>query len=241
MGTYGGPVCANPHSKQLDDFMSQASRRLSTFHRLRIQIVDFWNQFPFLGERGFERLTASTQLIELSRIDLKEIMSKRGFQQAEKKGVRARRIQDEKEARICYGLYLQTCQRHRISPKYAELFYLNIFNLGREADWLVWWVAEFDNKLLGYQINFRFKDQFYLWDAGSDPEYLNLRGNDLLMGESLRFCNEKGISTFNLGGSPPGAEGLVHFKEQWGGSKKEYFIYERKSFLGKLLGFVRRG
>jgi hypothetical protein len=59
------------------------------------------------------------------------------------------------------------------------------------------------------------------------------------MGQSLVWCQQHQKCLYNLGGSPKGAEGLVHFKEQWGGKEKKYYIYEKTFPLGKLVNLVR--
>src|SRR3989304_6428341 len=240
MGGYGGPVNLLSAESQKEEFLLEVLSIVKSLKTLRFQIVDFLGKYPFSAQAGLTSRQAFTHLIELGNSDLDGLLTKRGFQQAERKKVKARKIEAGKEVQICYDLYLKTCQRHKTIPKYSQPFYLNIFNSGKGCDWLLWWLAEVDNKIIGYQINFVFKDELYLWDGGSDPEGLSWRTNDFLMGQSLKWCKEHNLFHYNLGGSPPGTEGLVHFKEQWGGKRKSYQVYEKTFTLAKLVDILRR-
>lgn len=240
MGTYGGPVSPEFSERSQEEFILKIVSQAKSLRTVRFQIVDLQQRLEFLRRHGFTPKLVSTHLTDVNDVDLKGFLEKRGFQQAEKKGVGARKIKKESEVQLCYDLYLKTCDRHKSLPKYSQLFYLNIFHFGKDSDWLLWWVAEIEGRIIGYQINFLFKDQLCMWDAASEPESLSWRPNDYLMGQSLKWCQEHKVITYNLGGSPIEAEGLVHFKEQWGGQEKNYSVYEKTFLLGRLVDLFRR-
>jgi predicted N-acyltransferase len=206
---------------------------------LKFQVVDFENSLSLLKQKGFVALQASTHIVNLQKANMEEFLSKRGYQQAIKRGPRVRKISTESDLKQGYEIYLQACRRHWSKPKYPERFYQDLFEEGKNSDWLIWWLAEFKGKIVGYQINFNYRNQLIMWDAGFNSDGLNLRASDYLMGESLKWCRENKIAEYNLGGSPASAEGLIHFKEQWGGNVKQYFVYEKTFLFGKLSDFLR--
>jgi CelD/BcsL family acetyltransferase involved in cellulose biosynthesis len=240
MGSYGGLIYRQKDESLAQGFIRDIFESIGSCRNLRFQVVDYSGQSAFLERLGLLKTQATTQVVDLDSVNRRELLDKRGFQQAAKKGLVARKIASRPEVEICYQLYRETCKRHQIGPKYPPLFYANIFDLGKDSDWLFWWLAELDGEILAYQINFAFKDRLLLWDAGSRPESLSLRPNDLLMGQSLKGCQENQIMYYNLGGTPPGAEGLRRFKEIWGGRTREYQIYEKSYLLGKFANLWRK-
>jgi lipid II:glycine glycyltransferase (peptidoglycan interpeptide bridge formation enzyme) len=113
-----------------------------------------------------------------------------------------------------------------------------LFSLGSKSSWLHWWLAVEKEKIAAYMITFAFKKQVYFWDAASDLETLNLRPNDLLMGHSLSWAQSNNYENFNLGSTPAGSEGVVKFKEEWGGKLKSYPVYVKRTPLERLIGLL---
>lgn len=239
MGTYGGVLSQGSAESEIKEFLLQALDSIKSFKCLKFQIVDFNGQLSFLGRDGFKPHQTFTHIVELEKINLGKYLTRRGYRQLERSNVTARRIETAAEVQGCYGLYLKTCHRHLSAPKYSERFYQNLFWAGKDTGWLLWRIAGSKEKIIGYQINFNFKEQLHLWDAASDPENVKLRANDYLMGQSLIWCQQHRTCSYNLGGSPKGAEGLMRFKEHWGGTEKNYYIYEKIFPLGKLVDLFR--
>lgn len=239
LGTYGGLLGRNWSEAEAEKLLAGVPAILTKPTTLRFQIVDFENNLSILKQKGFAALQATAHIINLQKVNLEELLNKRGYQQASKKALTARKISTDSDLNQCYEIYLLACRRHRSKPKYPDEFYRNLFADGMSSDWLLWWVAEFEDKIVGYQINFNYRNQLIMWDAGFEPDNLNLRASDYLMGESLKWCKKNKIANYNLGGSPVSAEGLVHFKEQWGGKIKQYYTYEKTFLFGQLSDLLR--
>ncbi|MCI0531033.1 MAG: GNAT family N-acetyltransferase [candidate division Zixibacteria bacterium] len=239
MGTYGGVLSTVPDADSRTEFLRKVLRHLESPPAVRIQIVDFSNECSYVSGLGFKRKMASTQIINLKSLDLPQLLSKRGAGRAAKEGVEVKFIQTAQEVEECYGIYLQTAQRHGEKPKYSQDFYRNLFALGRNQNWLVWWLATKSGRVCGYSIKFAFKDQIYPFDSASAPGQSSLRISDLLLGQGLEWAAKNNFSGFNLGGTPESAPGVKDFKRQWGGEEKSYPVYEKVSLLGKLAGLIR--
>lgn len=68
-------------------------------------------------------------------------------------------------------------------------------------------------------IFFVYKDKILYALGASDHRYLHLRPNDLLIWEMMKWSASAGYKEFDLGPTPSGNDGLLHFKKKWGGKE----------------------
>lgn len=61
--------------------------------------------------------------------------------------------------------------------------------------------------------------------AAALPPYRNMRPNDLLVWEALKWASEKGYSLFDFGADSPRQENLLAFKRKWTGLHKPMHHY----------------
>ncbi len=239
-GTYGG-LMGNVSEEEKLRFIKEIVEVCNQNKWLKLQIVDFFDQHTELEKLDFKKIQTFTHLIKLNNPDSEIGFKKRGYEQSLKRELKIREIISLEEVKICYHLYLTTAQKHQLKKiKYPKEFYDKLFLMGKNSSYLKWWVVIKGNQIIAYQINFLFKDMFYYWDGASSPSFLKDRPNDALMGYSLNWAKENKLKFYNLGGSPQDARGLIKFKEEWGGKRKTYFIYEKSSSLGKLQNLVRK-
>ncbi len=239
-GTYGGLI-GNLTGEEQIRFIQEVVKFCTQKKWLRLQIVDFFGEYQNLEKLNFKRILTFTHLISLMNPKSEIGFQKRGYEQSLKKELIIREINSLNEVRNCYQLYLATAEKHQLKNlKYPFGFYENLFSLGKDSNLLQWWIVLKDNQIIAYQINFVFKDMLYYWDGASRPDFLSDRPNDALMGHSLSWTKENKIRFYNLGGSPQKAEGLIKFKEDWGGERNNYFVYERSSILGKVQDSARK-
>ncbi len=76
----------------------------------------------------------------------------------------------------------------------------------------------------------------HYWMAVSDTDKRAYRCDYRLLNDAIIEGGNRGILSLNLGASPDDAEGLIFFKERWGGQKYKYSILSTKSGLRKFLG-----
>ena len=239
-GTYGG-VIGNLSEEQKIQFLRRVVKFGTEKKHLRLQIVDFFDQNKELEKLNFKKIPTFTHTINLENSRSEIGFQKRGYEQSLKKELSVREIGSLDEVKICYQLYLTTAQKHQLKQvKYPLKFYENLFLSGANSNHLKWWIVSKEKQIMAYQINFVCKDTLYYWDGASWPDFLHDRPNDALMGHSIKWAKENSLKFYNLGGSPEKAEGLIKFKEDWGGERKNYFIYERQSTLGKIQKAVRK-
>lgn len=239
-GTYGG-VIGNLTEEQKIKFFKELIKFGTEKKFLRLQIVDFFGQNKELETFIFKKISTFTHKINLENLKSERDLQKRGYEQSLKKNLDIREVASLEEVKICYQLYLATAQKHQLKQiKYPLKFYENLLTVGANSNHLKWWIVLKGKQIIAYQINFCFKDTLYYWDGGSSPDFLPDRPNDALMGHSIKWAKDNKLKFYNLGGSPQESEGLIRFKEDWGGERKDYFIYEKESTLGKIQKAVRK-
>lgn len=61
--------------------------------------------------------------------------------------------------------------------------------------------------------------------GASDPRSQHLRANNLLFWELIKKCGRDGFDSLSFGRTDPDNEGLLNFKNGWGGNKTELYYY----------------
>jgi CelD/BcsL family acetyltransferase involved in cellulose biosynthesis len=241
MGTYGGMVARPGLSGRAED---HCRRLLATLQRLRpclTELVDFEERLGFLAKHGFQRRQARTHIADLEahRRQSKQ-KTKRGAIQSAKRGVEVKELTREAELGRCYELLVKRDRGYGQTTKYPPEFLKRLWKdlqpLGRAQIGL----AVHESRIIGFAANLCYDRTLTYWDGASDPEFKSLRPADALIQAAMAWGLEKGCRWFNLGGSPPGAQGLMRFKESWGGQAREYGVYTRQAGWYKTLSGWRR-
>jgi len=242
-GTYGGMILTE--DLQMEEVVELYSRMNEELRKLKLvsaEVIDFFGQQKNLSQYGYNSAKAYTHLLDLSKyMDDPIHKTKRGAIQAEKRGVKVETLDSVEKIRDCYNLVLERDKGHGLKrSKFPVGLYENIWNILKLGQELRWSVATAEEQIIAFQINFLFKDTICYWEGASFSEALNLRPNDALFSDTIQWGIAHGYRYLNLGGSPEKAEGLVRFKEAWGGEKKEYLIYNKKKFWYKTMEKLKR-
>ncbi len=242
-GTYGGMILSEPLQAEIvAELYEKMDQELRKLKPASAEVVDFSGQQKHLSQYGYDAAKAYTHILDLSKyMDDPVHKTKRGAIQAEKKGVKVELVSSVEKIRDCHNLVLERGKRHGLKrSKFPLGLYENIWNILKPEKELRWSIATAGERIIAFQINFLFKDTIYYWEGASLSEALNLRPNDALFSDTIQWGISQGYRYLNLGGSPEKAEGLVRFKEAWGGEKKEYLIYSKRKFWYKAIEKLRR-
>ncbi|MDP3024170.1 MAG: GNAT family N-acetyltransferase [candidate division Zixibacteria bacterium] len=242
-GTYGGMILSKElSSEEAEELYRKIDEELRKLKLASVEVIDFFGQQKNLSQYGYNAVKAYTHLLDLSKyMDDPVHKTKRGAIQAEKKGVKVEPLSSVEKIRDCYSLVLERDKRHGLKrSKFPLGLYENIWNILKSGEELRWSVATVDEQTIAFQINFLYKNTIYYWEGASLSEALNLRPNDALFSDTIQWGISQGYRYFNLGGSPEKAEGLVRFKEAWGGERKDYLIYSKKKFWYKAAEKLKR-
>ncbi len=124
-----------------------------------------------------------------------------------------------------YILNSVTRKRHGLPPQPFS-FFRNVLELVIKKGFGIVVVGLFEGKAVAASVFFHFgKKAIYKYGA-SDLKYQNLRANNLVMWEAIRFYCRKGFESLSLGRTEPENQGLIQFKSGWGTTQHEINYYQ---------------
>jgi CelD/BcsL family acetyltransferase involved in cellulose biosynthesis len=88
---------------------------------------------------------------------------------------------------------------------------------------------------IGGSLHFTFRGSAINWLTVSDERKWDLRPNHFLIARVMRDLCAAGFREYNLGGSPPEAEGLIKFKEAWGAERRSVLEVRRRGMVYRML------
>lgn len=153
---------------------------------------------------------------------------RRGIRKAEQAGLRVRFGNDLHAVRTYFDLHCQTRRRHGLPPQPFRFFE----NIGRHViapghGWVV--SVEHDGRPVAAALFFHFARQAIYKFGASDYACQQLRPNNLLMWEAMKWYSTHGCQTLHLGRTSVGQEGLRRFKLGFG-AREERLEYCRYDF-----------
>jgi len=136
--------------------------------------------------------------------------------------------------RAFYQLNCITRRRHGLPPQPFS-FFKNVFDHIIFPGYGVVVSAFHADKVVAASIFLHFgKIANYKYGA-SNMEYQNLRANNLIMWEAIKWYRNRGFATLNFGRTESENNGLLRFKRSWGAkeSQLKYYRYnfKKNSFL----------
>jgi len=241
-GTYGGMLAvAGIGAGQLESFAGDTARAMSGPFVALQNIVEYsglqdWSRF------GFKSTLLQTHVTGMTEYNKTPVhLHKRGALQAMKHGVETRPLEDLKEISCCYQIIKDRDRRLGQATRYPLELYRSIYQSVNPAKRLYWRLAVREQQILGFALSFIDGQTVYYWEGASSDTQAGFRPSDALFSDIFTMASDRGIRQVNLGASPPGAEGLIHFKQAWGGQPREYRSYIRRSGWMNLLQKIKRG
>lgn len=169
--------------------------------------------------------------------------TKRNIKKAQREGVTVYLGKTLHAVSDFYDLNCLTRKMHGL-PSQPFSFFEKIYRhvLARDQGIIV--SANYRGKTIASAIYFHFgKKAVYKYGA-SDREHQQLRANNLVMWEAIRYYAENAYSTLCFGRTDTDHEGLLRFKEGWGTEQNtiNYYMYDlqKESFVptaSKVNGF----
>ncbi|MGV7223013.1 MAG: peptidoglycan bridge formation glycyltransferase FemA/FemB family protein [Nitrospinales bacterium] len=91
-------------------------------------------------------------------------------------------------------------------------------------------MASHSNTVVAGAVFFLFGSRVIYKYGASDRQYQNLRANNLVMWEAIRWCCTNGFKRFSFGRTEPENKGLLQFKQGWGTreDRLDYYKYDLK-------------
>jgi GNAT acetyltransferase-like protein len=159
---------------------------------------------------------------------------RRAIRKAEKAGVQVEVANTLDAIQTFYALHCKTRKRHGLPPQ-SFLFFRQIQEhiLSRGQGFVV--LGRFEGRPIAAAVFFHLGSQAIYKYGASDPAFLHLRANDLVMWKAIRWHSRGGYTSLHFGRTSTGNEGLRRFKRGFGAAEDTIhyfrFDYRRNSFV----------
>jgi len=129
-----------------------------------------------------------------------------------------------------YRLNSLTRKRHGLPPQ-PYRFFRKVYEHIISKDQGVVALAAHDKRFIAGAVFFHFGNEVVYKYGASDKKYQNLRPNNLIMWEAVRWHRERGCKSLSLGRTEIGNQGLRQFKLALGAEEYtiRYYRYDLKS------------
>jgi len=162
--------------------------------------------------------------------------TKRNIKKANQKGLRVTIDNSRESVKEYYRLNCVTRKKHGIPPQPYH-FFSKIYEhiLSRKKGYVV--LAEYQKKVVAGAVFFHFRNQAIFKYGSSDPKFLQLRPNNMVMWKAIKWYSQNEATTLNFGRTELKNKGLIQFKRGWGTTEEilNYYKYDLKKdcFLTK--------
>ena len=145
--------------------------------------------------------------------------TRRAIQKAGRSGLKIEVSSSLKATQEYYQLHCQTRQKQGVPPQPWH-FFENICRFVLQAGSGFVITAREGSRAVAAAVFFHFGRHALYKFGSSDPAYLALRGNNLVMWEAIRRFASDGFETLNFGRTSLLNPGLRRFKEGWGAEER---------------------
>jgi len=223
------------------DYCGALLQEPEDFPRLFDRIIEFgrkngWRYVEFRGE-GFLNGELPAKVFVHHSLDLindeRQMHTRlrestaRNIRRSEKEGVTVRICRSLKGVKDFYRLHCLTRRRHGIPPQsigFFEMLHKYVISMGFGFTVL----ASKGEVTVAGVICLHFGNNAVYKYGASDDRYQHLRPNNLVLWEAIKKCAREGFRSFSLGRTDLDNEGLLAFKNGWGGAKSilNYYKYD---------------
>jgi hypothetical protein len=151
--------------------------------------------------------------------------TKRNIKKALKEEVTVEKYNSPEAIEAFYRLNCMTRKKHGLPPQPIS-FFNRIFDYVISQNKGHVFLAHYRDKVIAGGIYFHMGQKAIYKYGASNPRYLNLRANNLVMWEAIKWYGRKGYTRFCFGRTEPENQGLLQFKSGWG-AKQDLIHYYR--------------
>lgn len=160
--------------------------------------------------------------------------TKRNINKAYKEGIEIKFTNSFDSVKHFYKLNCITRKRHGLPPqpfKFFENVYKNL--IAKDKGFVI--LAILNKNVLASNIYLHFGEKALYKYGASELKYQNLRANNLVMWEAIKWYIKKGYKSFSFGRTEPDNEGLRQFKNGWGTNEIKVNYYKYDLFSDELI------
>jgi len=146
--------------------------------------------------------------------------SKRAVRKAQKEGISIRLSQSEDDLRTFYEMHLNIRKKKYRLLAQSYSFLKNIWCNFIKSDQGALMLAEYEGQIIAGVLYLKWKNRLYYKFNASAINNLNLRPNDLIMWEGIKYAKKQGLEFLDLGLSDWDQEGLLRYKRKYATEEK---------------------
>ena len=151
--------------------------------------------------------------------------TRRNIRHAEKAGVTVALSHDRDALAAYYELHCITRQLHGLPPQPWSFFAkIHEHIVARERGFVA--LGQHSGTTVAGAVYFLFRDQALYKYGASDRTYQNLRANNLVMWEAIRWLKRSGFRSLHFGRTEPENHGLLQFKSGWRAAEGKVAYYK---------------
>ena len=217
--------------------IDSATAEAVTAHAFQLARARGWKHVEFRGGiKPSPTATPSVSFLSHS-LDLRDgpavVLSRfdsavrRAIRKAERSNLKVELLRSREAVLAYYQLHVRTRKRHGLPPQPLD-FFLNIHSEVLEAGAGFIALATQGSIPVAGAVFFHFNQRAIYKFGASDEDQLDLRGNNLVMWQAIRFLSENGFASLDFGRTSLNNDGLRRFKKSWGTHEGtiEYFQFE---------------
>jgi len=243
---YGGPVHNFKDEKSAQDAFNNFIREFEEYCKANNIVSEFQRLNPiFNNHKLFQKSANLIYNRKIIYIDLRkehQILrneysrhSRKNINTAHRNKLRVNLIAGDKIDSNFLDLYYKSMDRKKADDFYYfnETFFGSLFKTFKNDIKL--FQVEYENKIIASSIELGKYGILYDYLRGTNPEYLHLRPNDLLIDEIIKWAKSNDYQYFVLGGgnSPSLQDGLFKFKKSFSSTTAEFYTYRKIHNLEK--------
>ena len=176
------------------------------------------NRFKLVNKARWHGINLIPDIEELHK-NMKS-SSKRAIRKAQREGISIRISQSENDLRAFYEMHLNIRKKKYRLLTQSYSFFKNIWRNFIKTDQAVLMLAEHENQVIAGVLYLKWKNRLYYKFNASVTADLNLRPNDLIMWEGIKYAKENNFNYLDLGLSDWEQEGLIHYKRKYASEEK---------------------
>jgi hypothetical protein len=151
--------------------------------------------------------------------------TRRNIRHAEKAGVEVTLSHTREALEAFYELHCITRRHHGLPPQPWSFFAkIHEHIIARESGFVA--LGQHLGRTVAGAVYFQFRDRALYKYGASDRTYQNLRANNLVMWEAIRWLNCSGFRSLHFGRTEPENRGLLQFKNGWRAAEGKVAYYK---------------
>jgi hypothetical protein len=156
--------------------------------------------------------------------------TRRNIKKAIAEGVAVERYNSFEAVKAFYHLNCSTRRDHGLPPQpfyFFKKMYAHV--ISKDRGFVV--LASYNNKIIAGAIFFHSADQAMYKYGASDKKFQQVRANNLVMWEAVKWYGKAGYKNLCFGRTEPENQGLRQFKNGWGTEERiiNYYTYDLKN------------